>query len=153
MILATHALVGAALGKNLENPWLIVVLCLVVHFALDSFRHGEYIDHHERLKNLGRNVALDLLVGGSIIFSILFFQDWNFITFRNISLGILFCMLPDFLTLMHYRFPTSKILRKIYRFHQRVHPYPHPSQQTQWNLRNATNDILFSVIAILFLIF
>lgn len=153
MILATHALVGAALGKNLENPWLIVGLGLIAHFALDSFRHGEYIDHYERLKNLGRNVALDLLVGGSIIFSILFFQDWNFITFRNIFLGILFCMLPDFLTLMHYRFPTFKILRKIYRFHQRVHPYPHPSEQTQWNLRNATNDILFSLIAILFLIF
>jgi len=153
MILATHALVGAALGKNLENPWLIVVLGLIVHFTLDSFRHGEYIDHYERLKNLGRNVALDLLVGGSIIFSILFFQDWNFITFRNIFLGILFCMLPDFLTLMHYRFPAFKILRKIYHFHQRVHPYPHPSEQTQWNLRNATNDILFSLIAILFLIF
>lgn len=153
MILATHALVGAALGKNLENPWLIVGLGLIVHFALDSFRHGEYIDHQEKLKNLGRNVALDLLVGGSIIFFILFFQDSSLITLRNIFLGILFCMLPDFLTLMHYRFPTSKILHKIYRFHQRVHPYPHPSEQTQWNLRNAINDILFSLIAIFFLIF
>jgi len=153
MILATHALVGAAIGKNLENPWLIIVLCSVVHFALDSFRHGEYIDHREKLKNLGRNVSLDLFIGGSIILSVLFFQDWNLIILRNVFLGILFCMLPDFLTLMHYKFYTSKILRKIYRFHQRVHPYPHPSQQTQWNLRNATNDILFSFIAILFLIF
>jgi hypothetical protein len=153
MILSTHALVGAALGKNLENPWLIVVLGLIIHFALDSFRHGEYIDHREKLKNLGRNVTLDMFVGGSIIFSILFFQDWNLLTMRNIFLGILFCMLPDFLTLMHYRFYSSKILRKIYRFHQRVHPYPHPSEQTQWNFKNAKNDILFSLIAILFLIF
>lgn len=153
MILATHALVGAALGKNLENPWLIVVLCSIVHFALDSFRHGEYIDHREKLKNLGRNVSFDLLVGGSIILFVLFFQDWNFLTIRNVFLGILFCMLPDFLTFMHYRFNSSTILRKIYRFHQRVHPYPHPSQQTQWNLKNATNDILFSLIATLFLIF
>lgn len=153
MILATHALVGAALGKNLENPWLIAVLCLITHFALDSFRHGEYIDSREKLKNLGRNVSLDILAGGSIILPILFFQDWDWLTIRNVFLGILFCMLPDFLTLMHYRFNSSKILRKIYRFHQGVHPYPHPSEQTQWNLRNATNDILFSLIAILFLIF
>jgi hypothetical protein len=153
MILTTHALVGAALGKNLENPWLIVILCFVVHFALDTFRHGEYIDHREKLKNLSRNVAIDLFVGGSIIFFVLFFQDWGLSTLRNIFLGIIFCMLPDFLTLMHYKFISSKILRKIYRFHQRVHPYPHPSKQTQWNLRNATNDIFFSFIAILFLIF
>jgi hypothetical protein len=153
MILATHALVGAALGKNLENPWLIAILCTIVHFALDSFRHGEYIDHREKLKNLGRNVTLDMFIGGSIILSVLFFQDWNLTTLRNIFLGVFFSMLPDFLTLMHYRFNSSKILRKIYRFHQRVHPYPHPSPQTKWNLRNATNDILFSLIAILFLIF
>jgi hypothetical protein len=153
MILATHALVGAALGKNLENPWLIIVLCSVVHFALDSFRHGEYIDHREKLKNLGRNVTLDMFIGGSIIFSVLFFQNLNLLIMRNIFLGILFCMLPDFLTLIHFRFVHSKILRKIYRFHQRVHPYPHPSEQTQWNLKNATNDIIFSFIAILFLIF
>ncbi|PIP26082.1 MAG: hypothetical protein COS71_02675 [Candidatus Moranbacteria bacterium CG06_land_8_20_14_3_00_40_12] len=153
MILSTHALVGAALGKNLENPWLIVILCPIVHFALDSFRHGEYIDHREKLKNLGRNVALDIFAGGSIILSVLFFQDWELITIRNVFLGILFCLLPDFLTLIHYRFTSSKILKKIYRFHQRVHPYPHPSKQTQWNLRNAVNDILFSLAAVLFLIF
>jgi hypothetical protein len=153
MILTTHALVGAALGKNLANPWLIAVLCLVAHFALDSFRHGEYIDHREKLKNLGRNVALDMSVGSLIILSVFFIQDWNWLIARNILLGISFSLLPDFLTLMHYRFPSFKILGKIYRFHQRVHPYPHPSRQTRWNLRNATNDILFSLIAILFLIF
>ncbi len=152
MILTTHALVGAVLGKNIQNPWFVAFFCFLVHFALDSFRHGEYIDHRKKLKNLAWKIVLDLVFALSLIGLIVLFKNWDINILRNIFLGVLFCLLPDFLTFLHYEFPSFKFLKKVYHFHERVHPYRSPCEQTRWCLRNALNDIFFSLIALIFLL-
>jgi hypothetical protein len=154
MILTTHALVGAAIGKNISNPWLIVIISLVVHFILDGFRHGEYFDSRIAcIRNTWWKVALDFSIGGIIIFSTIFIYKDNFEIIRNILLGSFFSMFPDLLTILYWKFHW-KILEKIKNFHAFCHHYdrfPKFGKERQWTLRNAFNDLWLSTLATIIL--
>ncbi len=154
MILATHALVGAAIGKNINNPWVIIALSLVFHFTMDSFRHGEYFDDRvATLKTTWWKVALDLISGLLIILFAIYLQKPNIIQTRNILLGAFSSMFPDLLTVLYWKFH-FKFLEKIKKFHAFCHRYdrfPKYGKERQWTLRNAFNDLLFSLIAIILL--
>lgn len=156
MILATHALVGAAIGKNVSSPWLVVILSLIIHFILDGFRHGEYFDSRTaKVKDTWWKVALDLYAGLVIIFGYLFSHQLSSSVIFNILLGAFVSMLPDSFTILYWRF-RWKLLGKLYDFHQLAHRYsrfPKFGKERRWTLRNAWNDILFSIIAIFFLFF
>jgi hypothetical protein len=155
MILTTHALVGAAIGKNIANPWLIIPIALTSHFILDSIRHGEYFDDRiATIKNTWWKVALDLSLGFFVITTYLFSKNMAEIAAFNIFLGTFFSMLPDSLTLLHWAFSKNQILAKIKTFHAFCHRYSRFSKyspERQWTLPNARNDILISLLAILFL--
>ena len=153
MILATHALVGAAIGEKINNPWLIVIFSLIIHFILDSFRHGEYVESFDSkvaFKNTWWKIALDLFSGLSIIFLFIYFQNISFTKTFNILLGSFSSMFPDLLTLIYRKFKIQ-LLGKIYQFHGWCHRYPRFSPERQWTLRNAANDILISLLAIIIL--
>jgi hypothetical protein len=66
MVLATHALVGAVIGKNINNIWVIIPLSLASHFALDSLKHEEYVprfkDKHA-VRNAWWKCLLDAAIG------------------------------------------------------------------------------------------
>ena len=154
MILTTHALVGAAIGKNIENPYFVILLSLMIHFFLDSFRHGEYFDSRvATIKDTAWKILLDLFIPASIILFFILSTHSNFSLTRNILLGAFFSILPDFFTVLLWTFHW-KILKKIKEFHSFCHYYwrfPKFSPERQWTLRNALNDILFSTIAIIIL--
>lgn len=156
MILATHALVGAAIGKNIDNSWVIILSSLVFHYFIDSFRHGEYFDSRiATIKNTAWKMILDFLVGIFIVSLIIFLKKIDWHTAQNMAIGIFFSLIPDFITLMHWIFKKNKILAKIKDFHawsHRYHKFPKYSPERQWNLRNTTNDIIISLLAIIFLI-
>ena len=157
MILTTHALAGAVIGKNIDNIPLIILTSLVVHYAMDSFRHGEYFDDRvAKAKDTWWKVALDLLVGFLAILLFFYFKNPDYKEMERILIGSFFSILPDFITLMHWTFRRNGILAKIKAFHSWVHHYskfPKYSKERQWTIRNARNDILFSdlTIALLFL--
>lgn len=156
MILATHALVGAAIGKNVKNPWLVVLLSLAAHFLLDGFRHGEYFDNRiATLKNTWWKVTLDLTFASFAIFGYLGLNRPTPSVDFNILLGAFFSMLPDLLTVFYWLFPQNRLLAGIKKFHSLAHRYsrfPKHSPERQWTLRNARNDILISALAILLLL-
>jgi hypothetical protein len=158
MILTTHALTGAAIGKNFGNIWLVIGLSLVVHFIMDSLRHGEYFDSRfATVKNTAWKITLDLIIGSAIILSYFYFKNPSLAEIRNIMSGAFFSLLPDGLTLLGWKFPRNKILAKIRDFHSWTHRYgkfPKYSYERQWSRRNALNDLAISAIAIaiLFLI-
>jgi hypothetical protein len=116
MILTTHALTGAVIGKNLNNPWLIIILSIIAHFVMDSFRHGEYVEVFSKntsIKNSGWKVILDLFVGITLVFAISVFQGFDKETLKNIVLGSASPMFPDFITFLFLEIPlenTGKIL-------------------------------------------
>ena len=151
MLLTTHALVGAALGKRVSNPWLLIIIALPLHFFLDCFRHGEYLDRKSTFANTWWKVALDILIGFTIIFGYIFFSHPTFLVARNIIIGTLASMFPDLLTVLYWKL-NFKFLEKPFKFHEWVHPYPKGDKRYDWNIRNARNDIIFSIIAVILLI-
>lgn len=152
MILSTHALTGAVIGKNIENPYLVITLALVFHYLMDSLRHGEYFDSRiANIKNTWWKVALDIVFPFAIVISYFYFNAPEHRQTGNIILGMFFSMFPDGLTLIHWKFPKNRLLKSIKKFHGICHRYdkfPQFSTERQWTLRNARNDILISLLAI-----
>jgi len=153
MILATHALVGAAIGKNIQSPWLIILVSLVVHFILDTFRHGEYLDDRkDNFRNTWWKIAIDIGVFSLIIGTAIFSNNLNYQQIRNVLLGIFFSLLPDGINFFYWTL-RWKFLKPLYELHGWVHisinKIPKYAPERQWTLRNATNDIIFSALAIL----
>jgi hypothetical protein len=154
MILATHALTGAVIGKNIENPLVIIAFSLIVHFVMDGFRHGEYFDSRvATIKDTWWKIALDLFSGLAVIFSVIYFQKPSIIQAGNILLGAFSSMFPDLLTVFYWKFHFP-LLGKIKKFHALSHRYGHfpkYSQERMWTLRNSVNDIIISLSAIILL--
>lgn len=153
MILTTHALVGAAIGKYVNSPLLQILILIPLHYILDVFRHGEYLNKKSTFKNTTWKVALDLFVGGTIILFAIFSKNFSSAVSISIITGAIISMFPDLLTVLYWKL-NFKFLGKIYQFHQFVHRrFPDGSPQREWTFKNALNDILFSIIAILSLFF
>ena len=152
MILTTHALVGAALGKHITNPWVLISIAIPLHFTLDIFRHGEYLDKYSKVKEVLGKVAIDLTFGLTIIFAYILYFNPSTQIIRSILLGSFISMFPDLITFLHWKLKVPG-LKKIYRFHKFVHSrFTEGSKERQWNLRNAVNDIAFTILAIILLI-
>jgi len=149
MILATHALIGAAIGKNINAPLVIIPLSLAVHYALDSLRHGEYLDKTSTFRNTWWKIALDFSSGISIIVLCISLKNFDLPKIRNIFIGSLSSMFPDFLTLLFWIYPAG-FLKKLHSFHEWIHRYFFAGE-LRWNLKNARNDILISFLAIVLL--
>lgn len=153
MILVTHALVGAAIGENINNPGVIVVASLAAHYVLDSLRHGEYVGNFDSkiaFKGTWWKVALDIFISLCAIFIIIYVKNPTTEKISAIWLGSLTSMFPDLLTLIYWKFKIP-LLGKIYRFHTWVHRFPRHAPERAWTIRNAANDIIFSLIAIIIL--
>jgi hypothetical protein len=154
MILATHALVGAVIGKNITNPWEIIAVSIVVHFLIDHLKHGEYVEVFSKntsVKNSGWKVFLDLSVGLSVVFAIIQLKDFDSSTSKNILVGVTSSILPDFITSLYWKFRWN-FLGAYYAFHSWVHKFPRYSPERLWTFRNARNDIIISLLAIAFLL-
>lgn len=151
MILTTHALVGAAVGKYVSDPVAQIAILIPLHYALDVFRHGEYLNKNSIFRSTAWKVALDLFCGGAIILTIADFTHASQPILLSMISGAIISMFPDLLTVLYWKL-NFKFLKKIYQFHQFVHcRFPDGAPQREWTARNAVNDILFSIIAILFL--
>jgi hypothetical protein len=153
MILTTHALTGAVIGKNIGSPWLIIIVSLAVHFLMDTLRHGEYVesfDSKAAFKNTWWKFTLDLVAAFALIALFINFKKLTSLEIRNILTGSFFSMFPDLLTLLYWKFRLNFLL-PLYKFHTWVHRYPGFSKEREWNLKNATNDILISIIALVLL--
>ncbi|MDD5464375.1 MAG: hypothetical protein PHP62_04450 [Candidatus Moranbacteria bacterium] len=151
MVLTTHALVGATIGKYIHNPIALTTILIPLHYILDTFRHGEYLNKKSTFKNTTWKVTLDLFVGGVIILFAIYAKNISSAISISIITGTLISMFPDLLTVLYWKL-NFKFLEKIYKFHQWVHKFPDDSKERQWTFRNAANDIIFSVIAIIFLL-
>ncbi len=149
MILTTHALVGAAIGKNIGNPWIIIPVSLAVHYALDVIPHGEYLGKNSTVKNTWWKVALDLLAGLLVVIFYIIIKKVDAAEIKNIAFGVFFSLFPDFLTLLYWKVHFT-FLKKVYAFHEWVHELI-SQKDLPWKLQNARNDILVSLLAIIFL--
>jgi hypothetical protein len=154
MILTTHALTGAVIGKNIENPWLIIAASLIIHYAMDMICHAEYFDDRiASIKKDGWKVVLDLAVAAFFIYSWIYLEAPPMQVIENILLGVFFSILPDGITLLYW-LSGKKLFKSIKKFHAFAHRYdknPKYSPARKWNFQNARNDLLISAFAIILL--
>ncbi len=123
MVLTTHALTGAVTGKYLNNIGLIIISSLVLHFILDTFRHGEYLNQKSKIVEVLGKVTIDILTGISIIFLIIIWKNYPQPEIKNIFIGAFFSMFPDLFTFLYWK-GRIKFLKKIYEFHAWMHSFP-----------------------------
>lgn len=152
MIPSTHMLAGAVIGKNISNPIIIVLLSLIIHFIMDTFRHGDYLSHDSTMKEIVRRVGLDLFIGLSIIILYFYFNNPEWIIIRNIFIGIFASLFPDLLSFMYLKL-NFKSLEKIFNFHIWIHRFFVTPKEKPWRLIDARNDIIFSILFIIILFF
>lgn len=154
MISTTHLLIGAALGKNISNPWIIAAVAIPLHFVFDHFRHGEYVESSDKktsVKNVWWKSTSDLFLGIAIIFAIAYYMHFSSAIIKSIAVGMFFSIMPDLLSVLYWKFHWP-FLGKIHDFHAWCHKYPPLAKERKWNLRNSRNDILFSILAIILLV-
>lgn len=122
MVLSTHFVTGAALAGFSDSPILLFFSAIVLHFALDSIPHWEYLDEFGDLKQRWPLVISDIFLGPSLILLITFsfygldlFKLWPFFFSGAVS------VLPDGLSFLHFIWPRNKLLRKIFDWHEFIH--------------------------------
>ena len=153
MILTTHILAGALIGREIKNPYEIAGLAVAVHFALDLLPHGDYLNKKSKLREFWK-VAVDLAVGLGTVAAIFFLRDPisnNALYMQNIAIGVFFSLLPDGTTLLYWKMG-MKFLKPIKKFHEKLHRHPEFSPESEFRLKNNFLDILISLISLFALI-
>lgn len=157
MLLAPHALVGAAIAATVPNPILGLLLAFLSHFLLDRVPHWEYsIEPLKNIKSKGilyclpilRRVFADLFIGGILIIaSSAIGGEFSPVTF----IGGFFGILPDGMTALYILRPKNKFLKIFFTLHQGVH---FSKEHGRPPLRvGLTWQIVASVLALYFLVF
>lgn len=138
MILATHAIVGAAVGRVLSNPWAAFLAGFSSHFILDAIPHWQYrlasrrcapdTMHEDMVRGKGflRDIVLiglDFFLGMTL--SIVLFQNWSAIS--RLPMSVLFGALggvsPDALQFMSW-----KIRKEPFTTFQKFHDWVHADE-------------------------
>lgn len=131
MLLLSHTITGAVIGQKINDPTIIILLAFTSHFILDRIPHWNYnvpdkFDLWEFSKTLP-DIITSILV--YLVFLFAYPDQW-----LNISLGVCFAILPDFLTLTQY-IPGLKILFKsLNKFHLKIQGHINKRYKTFWGL-------------------
>lgn len=151
MILTTHALVGAAIGKSIANPWTIIATSILGHFILDTFKHGEYADLKTNTSDFIKRVSLDFAVFFFVIILYFYIKEPSILETKNALIGIGASVLPDCLNVLYKKFNIkTSLLSKFSNFHKWIHLLRH-KEQKNFNIKNNYNDVIFSTLAIIIL--
>lgn len=117
MLTTPHLLVGAAIGSQFDNPYLVVPAAVASHFMLDSIPHlMGIIEVHDLDKKDLAFVAGDVVLGISLvyIFSLLSADP------AMIYLGAFSSMVPDFHHTFQALFGPHR-LKKYTNWHLKFH--------------------------------
>jgi hypothetical protein len=135
MILATHAIAGAAVGRLAGNPILAFIFGLASHFILDAIPHWQYElksrtrsddimkeDMSLNRKLIGDVVRLGIDFFSGTFISVLAFSGWGGFTNPPAPLvaGVIGGVLPDALQFLFWKFRREPLI-SIQKFHSFMH--------------------------------
>lgn len=137
MILASHAIIGAAAGRLFPfSPLLAFAAGLVSHYAMDAIPHWEYepplISRNPAVPParaaLEMRFALRTFLalgdlGAGVLLSLLIFPDVASTNMYSFAAGIIGGVLPDALQFVYALFPM-----KLLKAHQHIHDTIHSTQ-------------------------
>lgn len=123
MILSTHFVVGASLGRAFPDPIFLLSLPILSHFILDHLPHWEYIDRIEQLKGKPFHLLLDVVLGPLTIFLTLYLlNDFSPEKIAPALVGGFLGVLPDGIVFLKYLFKIkNRLLKKYENFHRLLH--------------------------------
>jgi len=136
MILATHAIAGAAAAQLFpNNPLLAFIAAFASHFILDAIPHWNYLlkskaeDPSEPLNGKmiwGKKFIIDILkisldFAAGIVLSVLFFSKGADQNAAITILGALGGMLPDALQFAYWQLKVEPF-KSLQKFHHWIHP-------------------------------
>ncbi|OGY23340.1 MAG: hypothetical protein A2Y57_00020 [Candidatus Woykebacteria bacterium RBG_13_40_7b] len=117
MLTTPHLLVGAAIGSQLNNPFLIAPAAVGSHFVLDALPHFQgNID----VEDLKRKDILLCILDCSLALLILVLLSLNNPRVEYLWLGAFSAIAPDFHNLVKFLFGVEKI-KRYDRMHTRFH--------------------------------
>jgi hypothetical protein len=159
MILATHAIVGAAAGRLFNNPWLSFFAGYLSHFALDAIPHSQYdLASRKYIKDnrLDDDILIDrrfigdlVLIGldciGGFLLALFIFQGgfgYNASTLSLLS-GAVGGVLPDFLQFVYF-----KIRHEPFIVLQKIHNWAHAKRDLH-GLVGVASQVTIVILAII----
>lgn len=125
MLLATHAAMGALIGRWTPHPWLGFVLGFISHLFLDMVPHGDAkLYHHfkngQKVRLAVSYVIVDAVGTAFLILTV--FNSHNFYSIRAMSFAFAGSLLPDFLVGLA-EIVQSHWLKRYVSFHFFFHNY------------------------------
>ena len=159
MVLATHAVTGAALAQLVpEHPFAAFCIGFCSHFILDTIPHWDYPlkSNRENKENrlagdivVGKDLASDLMKIGSdatlgIILSIFFFFPHTPMQSLVLLCGAIGGMLPDPLQFAYYKIRKEPLI-SLQKFHMWIHAKLHLKD---YPLPGATLQLLFVILVV-----
>lgn len=120
MIISSHFIAGAAVGKLTGNPILAVVIGFIFHFIMDLVPHWNYgYKHLQKAKTL-LLVLLDPLLVFVIFLAIGLARGYDTATWINTFIGGFACVLPDLIEFIIRVFKIKPLVFFL-KFHRAVH--------------------------------
>lgn len=144
MILATHFIIGAAIGSQIGNPTASFFINLSLHYLLDMIPHWDYLEKIPK-KDIPK-IAIDFVVGVLLLIP-LYYIIPEMVNFRSFVWGAIAGVLPDAVQGLYY-LSRSRILG----FHQRFHHFFH-HQKNQPFFKGFAIQLVLIVISIIFSFF
>lgn len=143
MILLPHLLLGAAIGQNISNPYIAIILAFLSHYILDTFPHAEYDFGIRDKKYLWQKMLSALRVAtdltGGILLILLFSKNQPII-----YICAFFAILPDGFTVLNNYFQT-KILRPHQNLHEKIHFLKHKKISNFWRILSQIVAVVISI--------
>ena len=147
MILLVHLLLGALIGKEVNNPYLAIPLAFLSHYFLDLLPHIEYPIENITKKQWSKSfpdfikVFLDIFLGLLLIF--LFSKNHPII-----YVCAFFAILPDGIAFLSY-FIKSNFVKKHTFFHsEKIHFLKNKKISIFWRV---ASQVIVTVICVIVL--
>ena len=126
MLMTVHAIVGAAIGQQVDNIYLSFIIGFLSHFVLDLIPHGdsELIDGYykkEKVRKMIGLVVIDAIAMAVLILLLFSYKSADFTNKYSVIFGILGSILPDFIVGIAEL--SKKHFQNFYRFHTQIHTY------------------------------
>ena len=119
MLFTPHTLIGGAIGMEVDNLPTAFVIGVISHFVLDFIPHFDTTDGGKYTFRQNLLIAIDLIVGGSLLLYFWIQSGYN----MNFFFGALGGIAPDLLDVVPFwkeRFRKTKFGKFFHKIHDSI---------------------------------
>ena len=152
MYLTVHAVAGALIGNQINNPYLAFILGFASHFILDRIPHKDpaspedFLNSSLKLSKKMKQFIAVMIIDVSLVafFTLLFFRRDIVIYPNPVAAGIIGAILPDAIAGLYF-LTNNKYLAKFQRIHEKIH-FDHKKINVSIGGGMATQVIMLAIL-------